>query len=73
VSDFPGGLQNNIKEARQQKRLTQAQLADIVRVSRQTIISIEICKYVPSVLLSIKISKALGKNIEDLFWLEESD
>ena len=66
-------MRNNIKEARQQKRLTQAQLADIVGVSRQTIISIEICKYVPSVLLSIKISKALGKNVEDLFWLEESD
>jgi len=66
-------MRNNIKEARQQKRLTQAQLANIVGVSRQTIISIEICKYVPSVLLSIKISKALGKNVEDLFWLEESD
>ena len=66
-------MRNNIKEARQQKRLTQAQLADIVGVSRQTIISIEICKYVPSVLLSIKISKALGKNVEDLFLLEESD
>ena len=66
-------MRNNIKEARQQKRLTQAQLADIVGVSRQTIISIEVCKYVPSVLLSIKISKALGKNVEDLFLLEESD
>jgi putative transcriptional regulator len=66
-------MRNNIKDARQQKKLTQAQLADIVGVSRQTIISIETYKYIPSVLLSIKISAALGTSVEGLFWLEESD
>jgi putative transcriptional regulator len=66
-------MRNNIKEARQKKQLTQAQLADIVGVSRQTIISIEISKYVPSVLLSIKLSAALGRSVEDLFRLEDSD
>lgn len=63
-------MRNNVKEVRQERQLTQAQLAEIVGVSRQTIISIEISKYVPSVLLAIKLANALEKNVEDLFSLE---
>jgi putative transcriptional regulator len=51
--------------------LTQQALADKVSCSRQTIHSIESEKFVPSVELSLKISKALGVKLEDVFYLEE--
>lgn len=66
-------MTNTVKEERLKKELTQAQLAELVGVSRQTIFSIEINKYVPSVVLSIKLAKAFGKKVEDVFKLETND
>jgi putative transcriptional regulator len=66
-------MKNTIKEERLKKQLTQVQLAELIGVSRQTIFSIEINKYVPSVILSLKLAKAFGKKVEDIFKLEVSD
>ncbi len=66
-------MKNTVKEERLKNQLTQSQLAELVGVSRQTIFSIEINKYVPSVVLSLKLAKAFEKKIEDLFKLEKSD
>ncbi|WP_210490115.1 helix-turn-helix transcriptional regulator [Rufibacter aurantiacus] len=66
-------MKNCIKEARMRKQLTQAQLAELVQVSRQTIISIETNKYLPSTVLALKLAKALQQRVEDLFELEDSD
>jgi putative transcriptional regulator len=66
-------MKNNLKEERVKKELTQAQLAEIVQVSRQTIISIESNRYIPSVLLSLKIAMALNIKVEELFVLESED
>jgi len=66
-------MKNNIKDERIIKELTQVQLAEIVKVSRQTIISIETNRYIPSVLLSLKLAKALEKKVEQLFELENFD
>lgn len=66
-------MKNNVKVIRGIKGLTQEELAQLLGVSRQTIISIESSRYVPSTVLSLKISKFLGKNVEELFQLEESD
>ena len=66
-------MKNIVKEERIKKQLTQTQLAELVGVSRQTIFSIEINKYVPSVVLSLKIARAFGKKVEDIFILEISD
>ena len=66
-------MKNTVKEERLKKQLTQVELAEMVGVSRQTIFSIEVGKYVPSVVLSIKLAKALGKMVEDIFKLEVSD
>ncbi len=49
----------------------QEDLAKIVGVSRQTIISIEKGKYNPSIWLAFKIAKHFGKKIEEVFILEE--
>jgi putative transcriptional regulator len=66
-------MENCLKEERAKKQLTQAQLADLVQVSRQTIISIESNRYLPSVLLAMKLAKALDKQVEELFKLEDGD
>lgn len=66
-------MKNTIKEERTQLQLTQVQLAEMVNVSRQTIISIENHRYIPSVLLSLKLAIALRKKVEALFVLEKSD
>lgn len=66
-------MKNNVKKIRGIKGLTQEELAKLLGVSRQTVISIESSRYVPSTVLSLKISKFLDKNVEELFELENSD
>ncbi len=66
-------LQNHLKELRNQKQLTQEQMAARVGVTRQTIIAIEKEKYVPSVKLALQLAAALDSPFENLFWLEERE
>lgn len=67
-SDF---LKNRIEELRQEKGLTQLDLANILKVSRQTVNSLEKGKYNPSITLAFKISKFFGMKIENIFLFEE--
>lgn len=60
---------NEISKARKSLGLTQAELSEKVAVTRQTIIAIEKGNYTPSVLLALKLSQALNKSVEELFWL----
>ena len=53
--------------------MTQAQLAEKVDVSRQTINAIEAAKYVPSAVLAMKIARLFGKSVNEIFELEEGD
>jgi putative transcriptional regulator len=65
-------LKNKLREMRFfANEMTQQELADLVDVSRQTIISIEKGKYNPSVKLALKIAKVFKKNVEEIFYLEE--
>ena len=66
-------MKNFVREERGKKQLTQVQLAEMVNVSRQTIISIETSRYTPSVVLAIKLANVLGKKVETLFEVEKSD
>lgn len=66
-------MQNTLKAERNKCDFTQAQLAERVNVSRQTIISIETGKYIPSVLLALKIATVLHIRVEDIFTIEEGD
>jgi putative transcriptional regulator len=65
-------LNNRLKETRLEKDLTQSALAEKVRVSRQTIISIEKEKFVPSVKLALELASALETTVDTLFWLENN-
>ncbi len=58
---------NNLKEMREKKGFTQEKLAELAEVSRQTIISIESGKYVPSLELALKFGKIFKCKIEDIF------
>lgn len=61
-------METKISLYRNKLGMTQEELARIVGVTRQTIISLEQNKYNPSLVLAYKISKALGvQNIEDIF------
>lgn len=66
-------MKNNLKVERAKKNFTQADLAEKVGVSRQTINSIEIGKYTPSTILALKIAAVFDARVEDVFVLQESD
>ena len=66
-------MKNNIKIERARKNITQAQLAQLAKVSRQTINSMELCKYVPSTVLSLRLSKVFETTVNQIFELEEED
>ena len=61
-----------IKAARALKDMSQGELADKVDVSRQTIVAIEKGDYNPTIILCIRICKALDKTLDDLFWEDEA-
>jgi len=64
---------NHVKEIRVSLGMTQQELGDLLKVSRQTIFSIETGKYVPSTILSLKITKIFNKSVEEVFILEGKD
>lgn len=66
-------MKNNIKVERARHNLTQAELAEKVGVSRQTINSIETKKYDPSAVLALKIASFFQIPFEELFQLEDDD
>ncbi|EAC2237266.1 helix-turn-helix transcriptional regulator [Listeria monocytogenes] len=62
-----------MKVARVEKDISQEELAKLIRVSRQTISSVEAGNYNPTLNLCIAICKALGKTLDDLFWEEDDN
>ncbi len=60
-----------MREAREEAGLTQGELAAACGVTRQTIGLIEAERYNPTLRLALHIARTLGKNIDQLFWLEE--
>ena len=61
-------LQNCLKQARCEKGLSQAQLAELVGVSRNTISSIETGQFSPTAKLALVLCIALDKKFEELFY-----
>lgn len=61
-------LKNRLKEARAEKKMSQAQLAELVGVSRNTISSIETGQFNPTAKLALILCIALDKKFEDLFY-----
>lgn len=66
-------MTNNLKVERAIHNLTQADLAEKIGVSRQSINAMEKNRYVPSTVLALKIAKLFNKHVEEVFFLEEND
>lgn len=64
-------MNNRIRELRKENKVTQDELAGVVGVTRQTIISLENGKYNASLQLAYRISKYFGIKIEEIFIFEE--
>lgn len=66
-------METRIQELRKTQKLSQAELADALGVTRQTIISLEKGRYTASLELAFKIARFFGKSIEEIFIYEEVD
>jgi len=66
-------MKNRISELRKMKHLTQQDLASLLGVTRQTIISLESGRYNPSITLAFKLARTFDMHIEDIFIYEEDD
>lgn len=66
-------MKNKLKVYRAMRNLTQEQLADKIKVSRQTVIAIETDKYLPSLGLAFKIARLFNVTIEDIFTYEDKN
>ena len=65
-------LKNRLKEARAEKKLSQAALAEMVGVSRNTISSIETGQFCPTAKLALVLCIALDRTFEELFYFDQS-
>ena len=69
-----GKIKNTIRQLRfEQYEMTQQELANLCNCTRQTIIALEQERYVPSLILAIKISKVFGKRVDDVFQLLDDE
>jgi len=66
----PTAVTNRIRALRTDRGLTQAQLAELLGVTRQTVIAVEQGRYSPSLELAFQIARALGRSIDEVFAYE---
>ena len=64
-------LDNRLLALRAERGLTQAALAELVGVSRKTINTVENGVFVPSTVLALKLARALGRPVEEIFSLAD--
>ncbi len=64
-------MKNRLRELREERGLTQEELAKALGVTRQTIIAIEKGKYDPSLKLAFRIARFFNRKIEEIFIYEE--
>ncbi len=66
-------MKNRLKVARAEHDFSQADVAQHIGVSRQTVNSIETGRYVPSAVLALKLARLFSMPVETLFSLEDTD
>jgi putative transcriptional regulator len=63
-------LKNRIRVYRAEHRISQTELAELIGVTRKTISTIEVGRFVPSTVIALKIARQFGVPVEDIFSLE---
>ncbi len=63
-------LHNRVRELRSERGLTQADLGEIVGLTRQSIIAIEKGRFTPSIHTALMLAAALNTTVDELFWIE---
>ncbi len=63
-------LDNRIRVFRAEHRLSQGELAELIGVSRKTISTIEVGRFVPSTVIALKLARQFGVPVEDIFSLK---
>jgi len=66
------GLENRIRVFRAEHRLSQDDLAKLIGVSRKTISTIEVGRFVPSTIIALQIARQFGVPVEEIFSLREA-
>jgi len=66
-------LENRIRVFRAEHRLTQSDLAEAIGVSRKTISTVEVGRFVPSTIIALQIARYFDVPVEEIFWLEDED
>lgn len=66
-------MKNRLEEYRLARGLKQDELAEIMKVSRQTISSLENGRYNPSILLALRLARYFGVSVEEMFIDEEEE
>ena len=66
-------MQNSIAKFRKEKGLSQQELADAIAVSRKTISTVETGRFIPSVIIALKIAAQFELSVEQLFTLDDHD
>jgi putative transcriptional regulator len=66
-----GGIRNNVRELRAARDMTQQQLADLIDLTRQTVIAIEGDKYSPSLETAFRIANVFGVPLEQVFQYQD--
>ncbi len=66
-------LNNRIRVYRAEHRMSQADLAEKIGVTRKTISTIEVGRFVPSTVIALKIAKFFGAPVEDIFQLQDDN
>ena len=65
-------IENSVRRLRfNNNEMTQLELADLVGISRQTVVAIEKYKYTPSLELAFKIALAFNKEIQEVFYINQ--
>ncbi len=64
------GLKNRIRVFRAEHRITQQELGNFVGVTRKTISTVEVGRFIPSTIIALKIARHFGVSVEDIFSLE---
>lgn len=72
MRELGGSVKNRLHVLRAEQRWTQAELAERLNVSRQTINAVETEKYDPSLPLAFAMARLFGKPIEEIFLFEEN-